>query len=72
MNKFLSLVLSLVMLCSMVTMASAEAPITLDVWYALSGSSGEAFNQIIEDFNALNTGIIINGSYSGGYNDTST
>ena len=72
MNKFLSLVLSLVMLCSMVTMANAEAPITLDVWYALSGSSGEAFNQIIEDFNALNTGIIINGSYSGGYNDTST
>ena len=72
MNKFLSLVLSLVMLCSMVTMASAEAPITLDVWYALSGSSGEAFNQIIEDFNALNTGIIINGSYSGGYNDSST
>ena len=72
MNKFLFLVLSLVMLCSMVTMASAEAPITLDVWYALSGSSGEAFTQIIEAFNAMNTGIIINGSYSGGYNDTST
>lgn len=73
MNKFLSLVLSLVMLCSMVTMAGAETtPVTLDVWYALGGSSGEAFNQIIEDFNALNTGIIINGSYSGGYNDTST
>lgn len=72
MNKFLSLVLSLVLLCSMVTVAGAENTITLDVWYALSGSSGEAFNQIIEDFNALNTGIIINGSYSGGYNDTST
>lgn len=72
MNKFLALVLSLAMLCSMFTMASAEESITLNVWYALGGSSGEAFNQIIEDFNALNTGIIINGSYSGGYNDTST
>ena len=52
--------------------ATETTPVTLDVWYALGGSSGEAFNQIIEDFNALNTGIIINGSYSGGYNDTST
>lgn len=74
MTKILSLVLSLVMLFSMASMAAAEStdPITLDVWYALSGSSGEAFMQTIEDFNALNTGIVINASYSGGYNDTST
>lgn len=73
MNKFLSLVLALVMVFSVASVAAAEtAPITLDVWYALGGSSGEAFAQIIEDFNALNTGIVINGSYSGGYNDTST
>lgn len=74
MSKILSLVLSLAMLFSMASMATAESsePITLDVWYALSGSSGEAFMQTIEDFNALNTGIVINASYSGGYNDTST
>lgn len=74
MTKILSLVLSLAMLFSMTSMAAAEStdPITLDVWYALSGSSGEAFMQTIEDFNALNTGIVINASYSGGYNDTST
>lgn len=74
MAKILSLVLSLAMLFSMTSMAAAEStePITLDVWYALSGSSGEAFMQTIEDFNALNTGIVINASYSGGYNDTST
>lgn len=73
MNKFLSLVLALVMVFSMANVAVAETtPITLDVWYALGGSSGEAFMSIIEDFNALNTGIAINASYSGGYNDTST
>ena len=44
----------------------------LDVWYALSGTSGEAFMSIVEDFNALNTGITVNASYSGGYNDTAT
>ena len=73
MNKFLSLVLALVMVFSVASFATAETtPITLDVWYALGGSSGEAFAAIIEDFNALNTGIVINGSYSGGYNDTAT
>ena len=51
---------------------TAQDPVTLDVWYALSGTSGEAFLSIVEDFNALNTGITINTSYSGGYNDTAT
>lgn len=51
---------------------SQEGPITLDVWYALSGSTGEAFMSIISDFNAQDNGITINASYSGGYNDTST
>lgn len=74
MNKFLFLVLSLMMRFSVANEAAAERsePITLDVWYALGGSSGEAFISIIDDFNALNTGIAINASYSGGYNDTST
>ncbi len=49
-----------------------EGAVTLNVWYALSGSSGEAFMNIVDDFNALNNGIVINASYSGGYNDTST
>ena len=71
MKKLLSLVLALVMLLS-VSAALADDPITLEVWYALGGTSGEAFLSIVEDFNALNTGIVINATYSGGYNDTST
>ena len=52
--------------------ASEDEGRSLDVWYALSGTSGEAFMSIVEDFNALDTGITINASYSGGYNDTAT
>lgn len=59
------------------TEAAVQTPdekeaVNLDVWYALSGTSGEAFLSIVDDFNALNTGITITASYSGGYNDTST
>lgn len=72
-SKILALAMMAVLLCSAMVPAGAEgAGVTLDVWYALSGSSGEAFLSIVEDFNALNTGIAINPSYSGGYNDTST
>ena len=33
--------------------ASEDEGRSLDVWYALSGTSGEAFMSIVEDFNAL-------------------
>lgn len=71
MNKILSLALALVLLCAVAMTATAEG-INLEVWYALGGTSGEAFMAIVEDFNALNTGITLTTSYSGGYNDTAT
>lgn len=70
-SKIVALAMALMLLCAMMATAHAEG-VTLDVWYALSGSSGEAFLSIVDDFNALNTGIAINPSYSGGYNDTAT
>lgn len=71
MKKLLSLILALVMLCG-VSSALADDPITLEVWYSLGGASGEAFLSIVDDFNAQNNGIVINATYSGDYNDTST
>ena len=72
MNKILPLVLALALVCSALPAAHADETCTLEVWYALSGTSGEAFLSIVEDFNAQNTGITINPSFSGGYNDTAT
>ena len=53
--KLLSLVLALGMLGSLCAPALAEET-TLEVWYALSGTSGEAFLSIVDDFNAHHPG----------------
>ena len=59
---------------------STEAPSTqppqingvnLEVWYAVSGTSGELFNKMSEQF-AKDTGVKLNMSYSGGSADTAT
>lgn len=50
----------------------AQEDVTIEVWYAISGSSGDSLQAIIKDFEALNTGIKLNCSYSGGYSDTAT
>ncbi len=71
-RRIMTLALALLMACSLFPAAHAESGYTLDVWYALGGTSGEAFLKIVDDFNALNTGIVINTSYSGGYGDTAT
>lgn len=71
-NRLVSLVLALIMACTLLAVAHAEETYSLEVWYALSGSSGEAFLKIVDDFNAQNTGITINPTYSGGYSDTAT
>ena len=69
--KLLSLVLALGMLGSLCAPALAEET-TLEVWYALSGTSGEAFLSIVDDFNAQNPDVKVVTSYSGGYTDTAT
>ena len=60
--------------------ASTEAPTTqppqisgtkLEVWYAVSGTSGELFNKMSEQF-AKDTGVVLELSYSGGSGDTAT
>lgn len=72
MKKLVSILLCLALALGLTAGAAAEGGRTLEVWYALSGASGEAFLSVVEDFNALNTGITINASYSGGYTDTAT
>lgn len=72
MKKLLALALCILLGLSMSGFAAAEESITLQVWYALSGTSGEAFLAVLDDFNALDTGITIDASYSGGYTDTAT
>ncbi|HQB90539.1 MAG TPA: extracellular solute-binding protein [Sphaerochaeta sp.] len=50
----------------------STGPVTIDVWYALSGTTGENFMRAVSNFNASQSDIVAVASYSGGYNDTAT
>ena len=47
-------------------------PVTLDVWYAVSGESGEAFTRLAEGFDAQSELVSLELSYSGNSADTAT
>lgn len=101
-KKLMALLLSIVMLCSLlsgcigqfaknpdeetqapvvdpdsgtvapVPTADPNVEVEIEVWYAISGTSGETFVAQAEAFDAANDGIKLNMSYSGGSNDTAT
>ena len=73
MKKFLSLILSLILLLSLVSLpALAEEEIKLQVWYAVSGTSGEVFTELANRWDAANDGVSLELSYSGNSGDTAT
>ena len=49
-----------------------RTPQTLEVWYAVSGTSGEKFTEQAAAFDEANDLVSLNLSYSGGSNDTAT
>lgn len=51
---------------------AVEEPVTLNVWYAVSGTSGETFVQLAEEFDAANDLVDLELSYSGNSSDTAT
>ncbi len=52
--------------------ASEREPVTLEVWYAVSGTSGEKFTEQAQAFDESSDLVSLNLSYSGGSNDTAT
>lgn len=50
----------------------STGPVEIEVWYALSGTTGENFLRAVEHFNASQSDIVAVASYSGGYSDTAT
>lgn len=52
--------------------ASERTPQTLEVWYAVSGTSGEKFTEQAQAFDESSDLVSLNLSYSGGSNDTAT
>ncbi len=56
--------------------AETKEPIVVNFWHALNvGTNADALNEIIEDFNntiGKEEGIVVVGTYQGGYNDIKT
>ena len=52
--------------------SGSDGPITIEVWYALSGTTGENFMRAVNNFNTSQSDIVAIASYSGGYIDTAT
>ena len=44
-----------------------DGNITLEFWYALGGDSGEAVQELVNQFNASHPGITVVGTYQGDY-----
>jgi sn-glycerol 3-phosphate transport system substrate-binding protein len=50
---------------------AAPEPVKITFWYALGGSSGEAFQAMVDEFNATNPyDITVEATYSGKYGET--
>ncbi|MGI5888988.1 MAG: ABC transporter substrate-binding protein [Oscillospiraceae bacterium] len=51
---------------------SSDSAVDLEVWYAISGNSGETFVSMAEEFDNSNDNISLELSYSGNSSDTAT
>ena len=71
MKKFLSLLLSILMILSLVPTAFAEGPVEITFWHSWgSGTNAEAIEKLVTDFNTAYEGKIhVTAQYIGGYSD---
>lgn len=61
-------ILLVLLVTSLAILTLAVTEITF--WYALSGTSGEAFKGLIEEFNSMQNDVKVKAVYSGNYGDT--
>ncbi len=72
MKKVISLLLALVLLIPAALSAAQAEDLVLQVWYAVSGSSGETFTALANAWDEANDGVSLELSYSGNSGDTAT
>lgn len=66
MKKALTLVLALIMMLSVASFASAEEPITIELWTVFTGDDGQTLQALVDQFNAEYEGqIVVNHSPQG-------
>ncbi len=77
-SRIITLLLALFLIPSLLFAQGAgevkesKGQVEIEVWYALSGTTGENFLRAVEHFNESQSDIKAVASYSGGYSDTAT
>ena len=66
MKRFLSLLMAMLMVLSMVTIAHAE-PTQIEIWSPLTGAKAATLDSLVESFNASQSDYVANVIHQGGY-----
>ncbi|CAM3463845.1 ABC transporter substrate-binding protein [Paenibacillus lupini] len=48
---------------------SNEAPVTINWWHAMSGTNGKVLDQIVKDFNASQSHVVVKATFQGAYDE---
>ncbi len=56
-----------ILVVAFVLPSSAAGPVTITFWHGMSGVLNPSINQLTEEFNKLNPGILVNAQYQGTY-----
>jgi sn-glycerol 3-phosphate transport system substrate-binding protein len=60
----------LIVLLGMVSVTSAQEPVQIDFWHAMSGTNGAAVTELVTAFNESHPDIVVVEQNKGGYDDT--
>lgn len=79
MKKFMSILLVLVMLLGMMAGCGnadveeqPEGPIKLEFWHSMGSATGELIQEIVDEFNATHSDIVVEAIYQGDYTTAGT
>ncbi len=78
MKKLLALVLAAAMAFSMVACGGGsnadtnDGPVTIEFWHSMGDKTGELVQEIVDEFNASQTDVVVNAVYQGDYKTAGT
>lgn len=66
-KRTLCLLVSLVMLLSLASVATADEPVQIEIWSPLTGAKAATFDTLVESFNASQSDVVVTCIHQGGY-----
>lgn len=67
MKRILSILMSLTLLLSVVSTASADEPTQIEIWSPLTGAKAATFDALVEGFNQSQSDVVVTCIHQGGY-----